>query len=441
MTSRRAASRVLRYTGTAAAVAGLAVALFAVSTVVAPPRGDVEGAAVIAGQTSVEASTIAGLQERLRRLPDDHVAWSALGSAYLDEAVATANADYYSKAEGALQRSLQIRPDGNDAAVTGQAALAASRHDFTTALGLARTAQRINAYSAANQGVLVDALVELGQYDEAEVELQRMMDLKPSVPALTRVSYFRELHGDTEGAGQALEQAEAFAFRPIDTAFILRYRGELALASGDFSTALDHFDAALEVAPRNPALLGARARARVAAGQLAEGLDDYRLSTTLVPDPVTMAGYATALRAAGRPEDSVDQEALIRATYMLQQSSGSNVDLELSLYEADQGNGDAAVDAATRESGRRTSVHTEDALGWALHVAGEHEKALTHAAAAERLADTNATFAYHRGMIEHALGMEAEAKESLERALRLNPYFSLEGAAEARRTLRTLTAE
>lgn len=431
----------MRHVGTATAVAGLAVTLFAVSVVVAPPRGDVEGPAVSTGRTSVDAGTISGLQERLGRLPDDHGAWSALGSAYLDEAVATANPDYYSKAEGALQQSLDIRPDGNDAAMTGQAALEASRHDFTKALELARAAQRINPYSAANQGVLVDALVELGRYDDAEVELQRMMDLKPSVPALTRVSYFRELHGDTKGADQALVQAEAFAFRSVDSAFILRYRGELALSTGDVPTALDHFDAALEAAPRDPALLGARARARVAAGQLAEGLEDYRLSTSLVPDPVVMAGYAAALRAAERPAEATDQEALIRATYTLQQSSGSNVDLELSMYEADQGNGDAAVKAATRESGRRTSVHTEDALGWALHIAGDHEEALIHATAAERLTDTNATFAYHRGMIEHALGMEAEAEESLERALRLNPYFSLEGAAQARRTLRTLTAE
>ena len=63
----------------------------------------------------------------------------------------------------------------------------------------------INPYSAAALGVQVDALVELGRYEEAERALQRMLDLKPSTASLTRASYHRELHGDISGARLALE--------------------------------------------------------------------------------------------------------------------------------------------------------------------------------------------------------------------------------------------
>ena len=215
--------RTTRGVALAAAVLGLGSVLFAVSGVLAPPQGEV----AVSPPASVEPpSSIAVLQDRLRRLPNDWEAWSALGSAYLDDAVATGDPAFYAKAEGALQQSLRIRPHENAVALTGQAALAASRHDFRSALMLARASQRLNAYSAANQGVLVDALVELGHYDEAEVELQRMVDLRPSVPAMTRVSYFRELHGDVPGARRALAQAEAFASRVSDKAFIARSRGE-----------------------------------------------------------------------------------------------------------------------------------------------------------------------------------------------------------------------
>lgn len=427
--------RVTRGAAVATAALGLGVTLFSVSGVLAPPH---EQMAVPPPISAAPASSISVLQKRLQRLPNDYDAWSALGTAYLDEAVATADPALYAQAEGALQKSLTIHPQDNAAALTGQAALAASRHDFSAALKLARASQRINSYSAANQGVLVDALVELGQYDKAEVELQRMVDLKPSVPAFTRVSYFRELHGDVEGARSALEQADAFASRTTDKAFIARYLGELAFSAGNLTLALKHFDQGLTLAPNHAALLAGRAKARVAAGDLNAGLRDYRNSTTMVPLSTNIADYAVALRAAGQPGEAARQDALTRTTYTLLRSSGSNVDLELSLYEADRGNGVAAVEAAVREHRRRASVHTEDALGWALHVAGDDKSALRYAKAAERLSTSNAAFAYHRGMIEHSLGMKSAARKSLERALRINPYFSLAGSAQARHTLETL---
>ena len=49
--------------------------------------------------------------------------------------------------------------------------------------------------------VRVDALVELGRYDEAERELQAMIDRKPNLAAYARVSYLRELRGDLDGRG------------------------------------------------------------------------------------------------------------------------------------------------------------------------------------------------------------------------------------------------
>ena len=411
---------------------GLGLALFSVSGLLAQPQGKLAPAPAVTGPPP---SSVEVLQERLRRLPNDWTAWSALGSAYLDEAVATADPAYYDKAEGALQRSLTIHPRENAAALSGQAALAASRHDFGAALELARSSQRLNPYSPTNQGVLVDALVELGRYHQAEIELQQMVDHKPSVPAFTRVSYYRELRGDIAGARDALEEADALAFRPTDKAYISHYLAELSFASGDLPAARAHVDQGLQAAPRSASLLATRARVRVAAGDRDAGLQDYAASTALVPLSTTIADYAVALRAAGRDEEARQQDALVRTTYRLLRDNGSDVDLELSLYEADSGNGAAALSAARREYRRRASVHTEDAMAWALHAAGRDRSALPHARAAERLSTTNATFAYHRGVIEHSLGMRSAARASLQRALRTNPYFSPAGAAEARRIL------
>ncbi len=407
---------------------GLAAALFYISAVVAQPA-PLPSSPAAPAPVAAPQDTISALQARLGRLPEDWSAWNALGDAYTRQAVATADPSYYGRAEAAFARSLKLRPEGNDGALTGQATLAASRHDFTTALRLGRAAQRINPYSAAAQGVLVDALVELGRYEKAEVELQRMLDLKPSVASLTRASYFRELHGDIYGARIALEEALAFAVTPTDKLFAIQYLGRLAFAHGDVDAALRHYNTGLRLQPRDAALLAARAEARAAAGDIEGALADYSASVKRLPDPGHLAEYAAVLEAAGRTKEAAEQHAVVRAAYTLLQDGGSNADLELAAYEARLGNGEAAVAAAQREYSRRVTIHTEDALAWALHTAGRHEEALPHAVAAERLSDTNGTFAYHRGAIEAALGLPT-AEATLQRAVRINPH-SLDGVAAA----------
>jgi len=49
--------------------------------------------------------------------------------------------------------------------------------------------------------------VELGEYDRAIGLIQKMVDLKPQLSSYSRVSYLRELHGDIEGAIQAMSMA------------------------------------------------------------------------------------------------------------------------------------------------------------------------------------------------------------------------------------------
>lgn len=412
----------------ASAVVGLGGALFGVSALVAPPRETPVAAApapVFAGSDAA----MSALQARLRRLPDDWSAWSALGHAYSLKATTTADPTWYTKADDAFTRSLELRPNDNDGALTGQAALASSRHDFAEALVLARRAQRINPYGAPARGALVDALVELGRYEDAERQLQRMLDLRPSVASFSRASYFRELHGDISGARQALEQAQAFASTETDKLFVRRYLGRLAFSQGDVKTALREYEEGLRLVPDDPALLAARAEARAATGQVDAALEDYGRSVARLPDPVHIADYAAVLQAAGRIDEARQQRDVARAAFRLLQDGGAAIDLDLALHEARLGNGEAAVAAARREYSRRITVHTEDALAYALHVAGRDTEALPHAVAAERLSRRDGLFAYHRGLVEARLRMP-QARATLARAVRINPH-SRDGRAAA----------
>ena len=79
-----------------------------------------------------------------------------------------------------------------------------------------------------------------------------------------------------------------------------------------------------------------------------------------------------------------------------------------------------------------------DALGWALHRAGKSEEALEYARQAVDTGVRNASYAYHRAMIERELAQYGPARRHLEEALRTNPAFSPLGAPKAREALETL---
>lgn len=424
-------SRWRRRAGVAAAAAGLAVVMSVSAAVLAQPDVDPSsaqgGAAAAAGQPVGRVESVGGvaaLQERLARLPEDWNAWASLGSAYVAQAQRTADPTFYIRADEAFARSLRIRPADNAAALVGQGALAASRHDFAAALELGQEAQRLNPWSPTAQGVLVDALVELGRYDEAATELQRMVDLRPDVASFTRVSYYRELTGDLEGARLALEQAGRFAFSPEDSAFVELYLGELAFNSGDLGRARAHYEAGLDLVPGSPRLLVGRAKVEAAEGDIGAAVEAYQEATTRLPEPGYLIAYGELLESDGRHDEAQEQYAVVEGLEQLFDAAGANPDLELALFAADRGRPEQALQMAEREWSNRRSVHTEDAYAWALHVNGRHEEALEHALAAERLGGASASFAFHRGMIERSLGMTEEAEDSLARALAINPHFS-----------------
>jgi tetratricopeptide (TPR) repeat protein len=56
-------------------------------------------------------------------------------------------------------------------------------------------------------GILVDANVELGNYEEAVTISDKMQQLKPSLESYSRASYLREIYGDYNGAIEAMKLA------------------------------------------------------------------------------------------------------------------------------------------------------------------------------------------------------------------------------------------
>jgi tetratricopeptide (TPR) repeat protein len=406
-------------------VLGAAVALGPRSSRQAAERAAPVGAAAVERLSSASLpAAIAGLQDHLRAEPRDAAGWATLGVAYVEQARLSADPTYYPKAEGVLDRSLQVAPKDNDAALAGLGALAAARHDFGAALRFADRALAINPYGSRANAVHIDALVELGRYPEAEAAARRADEAQPGIPISTRVAYLFELQGRTADAARVLEQAMHSATDPGDIAFLATQLAELAWNRGDLATAWRQYQAALRAdAGYLPALDG-RARVLAARGDLAGAIRARGSLVSRLPLPAHLIALGELYQVRHQPEKARQQYDVVGASIRIARANGVTTDLETALFAADHRDPATALQAARAERGRRDSVQVDDALAWALHANGRDREALEQARRAARTGYRNALFLYHRGMIERALGLRAEARHSLAAALDLNPRFS-----------------
>ncbi len=384
--------------------------------------------AVDPASTSPTDRAIAVAQQRLKARGDDS-ARLALAQAFLQKAREVGDPTFYARAEALLDVTANGRED-DPVVLVAQGALALARHDFDEALKLGRRAVELAPGNVGALGVTVDALNELGRYDEALARTQAMADTRPDLASLARVSYARELRGDTPGAITAMTQAaQAGAGAGENLAFVEVQLGMLLLNSGDPAGAEAAFGRADQAFPGFAAAKAGRARVLVAQGRVGPAADLLGEVVAQLPAAEHAIAHAEALAAAGRRAEAAEAEALVGAIAGLYRANGVDVDLELALFAADTEPGDEAVDQARRAADRRPSVAGHDALAWSLFTAGDHRAAGREMAKALVLGGRDPQLRFHAAAIAMALGQRAEATRHLEVVLATNPRFSARHAA------------
>jgi tetratricopeptide (TPR) repeat protein len=383
------------------------------------------------------ARDVRELERRVADDPRDADGLTLLGLAYQQRARETGDASFYGRSETALRRALELEPD-DPVALTGVAALAASRHRFHAALRVARRAVALAPRSAAPYGILGDALVELGRYGAAFAVFDRMAALKPSLGSYARVAYARELLGDTPGALAAMRLAvEAGSAVPEHAAWSLVQLGNLYFDTGRLRAAGRAYRAALVRLPGYPSAEAALARVEAARGDLDRAAARLRRVVARAPFPEFAIRLAETRRAAGRSREAREADRLVDAIQRVLEANGVRTELETAVFDLDRGRDVAAALSRAREAhARAPSVRAEDALAWALYRVGRCGEARAHSERALRLGTRDALMRFHRGVIERCLGHREAARRFLREALAINPYFSPIFAPAARRALR-----
>lgn len=370
-------------------------------------------------------------EERIARLeqatfdrPDDPLAWQALGATYVQRAAVTSDPALYDLADRALDRAFELDPAASATRVA-QGTLALTLHRFDDALALGEGVLADEPMNPTALAVVVDAQVELGRYDDAAATLQRLLDLRPDLPALARTSYLRQLTGDLDGALAAIRQARtAGAGLTVERAGVTAIEGEVQLLRGEPDAALAAFDDALALVPDLATAVAGRARALAATGDAPAAIEELTALIDRVPTPDAATLLGELQTAAGDAAAAAESFALARTIYDLQEASGQVVDLEAALFEADHGDPDLAVSLARAAYDAGATVFAADAMAWSLHRAGRSVEAVPFAEAAVALGTREASVQVHVAAVLAAVERRDEAAATLAAAARTGGWLS-----------------
>jgi tetratricopeptide (TPR) repeat protein len=344
--------------------------------------------------------TIQQMERRLRERPADAEAAEALADALLRQARVSGNAGLAIRAEDALKRVLREDPQSYGARRM-MGAVFLSEHRFRDAIGHAELARSERPDDDWNYGVLGDAHLELGEYDEAFAAFQRMMDLRPTAGAYARMAYALELRGQLEGALRAMRMSTD-ATSPSDAESIAWHHaqlGDLYRLLGRTTEAAFEYEWASHAFPDHPFAERGMAELLEQSGQLRAALSKLQVLMTRTPSPDVAAKIGDLHTALGEHAEAERAYALAVAGWR----SDAPHPAQLSRFLADHDRElPEAVRLAEGAAADRHDIFTEDALAWAYFKSGRLHDAQAAIAMALRTGSRDRSIRRHAVAIERS---------------------------------------
>ncbi|MGI9106998.1 MAG: tetratricopeptide repeat protein [Pyrinomonadaceae bacterium] len=400
-------------------------------------------AAPLPADEDAAAGTIRFLEERVKSDPDDFIAYNKLTGYYLRKVQETGDVQYLELAGRAARASLKSIPaEMNTGGLAALAQTEYTAHNFAAARDHALQLRQLEPRKSLPYLLLGEALLELGDYEQAEQAFKQMEKLSGvSFPVETRGARVDWLHGRMTAARNRYANALALALdeSPPSREVVAWCRwqlGEVAFAVGDYETAERHYRESLTTYPDYYRALAALGRVRAAAGDLAGGIEQYEKVVRRLPDPAFVAALGDLYKLAGKDKEAAAQYALVEQIARLSALNGALYNRQLALFYADHDlKAEEAYALAAKEYEARRDIYGADALAWTALKAGKLDAAQAAIKEALRLQTADARLLYHAGMIARAAGDKNGARDYLKRALALSPQFDPLQAKIAREAL------
>ena len=396
----------------------------------------------VPGEEQATMTAVRFLEDKIKGDPQDFIAHIKLANYYLQFLRESGNSAYLDLASRAGRASLEVLPaEMNPGGLSALAQVEIASHDFAAARDHALLLTQMEPRKSYPYEILADALLELGQYDEAGTALRNLERFADSPGSQMRLARFAFLRGQTDIARKHLESALALisnngASLRETLAWCQWQLGETAFSTGEYDSAERYYLDALNAFPNYSRALASLGRVRAARGDLPGAIARYQQAMQVYPDPAFAAALGDIFKLSGNEKEAADQYALVEQVARLSAANGSLYNRQLALFYADHDlNVGQAYEIAAREYEARKDIYGADVLAWTALKAGKIAEAQAAIKEALRLGTRDARLFYHAGMIARAAGDARSARDFINRALKLNPGFDPLQASIARKVI------
>jgi tetratricopeptide (TPR) repeat protein len=348
---------------------------------------------------------ITDMENRLRERPHDGGAAVLLAEALLRQGRVTGDGRPAARASEVLKAALKDNPSAYDP-LRMLGAIYLSQHKFRDALEIGRRARDLRPHDAWNSGVMADALIELGEYDQAFEATDTMAGMRPNAAAYSRVSYARELRGDLDGALEAMQMAASATTSrdPEAQAWYASQLGELYLRIGKLDDADLEFRRASFVFPEYLIAMVGMGKVKAARGDHASALAIYLQQLKRSPSLDLAARLGDLYLREG---NSAQAEHYFQLAEDLAGPAIAQTESNLALFLAEHDRRLAdAVHIAEAVSRVRHDIFTENALAWAYFKTGRLKEALAASERALRTGTRDPQILRHVSEIQRAQRLE-----------------------------------
>lgn len=394
------------------------------------PLQERKGSLAASAEWSVTKTKAGDLIRIVRENPDDNKSAIALATLYLQESRVTGNTMYYDVAAlHYINKVLEKNPTDFEG-LTLKALIYLSQHHFAEAIAIADKARQVGPYNSFVYGLLVDGHVEMGNYEAAVENAEKMMSLRPDIRSYSRVAYLREIHGDNDGAIEAMQSAvKAGGGGDEPTSWARIQLAKLYEGTGKLDYAEMHYTIALDQRPGYPYALAGLGNIAEAKNEIDKAIMLYEQADSLILDYSFKEKLASLYERKGNTKKA---KALIAEVIKGMQEHaemgekeddiGHYADRELAYAYLLQRNYSKALKHASAEYRRRPdNIDVNETIAWVHYKRNEFGKALPYINAALRTGCKNATLLTRAGLIYGRNGQQAKAMALLTEALSRNP--------------------
>lgn len=369
----------------------------------------------------------ADVLEKLRIEPKNPAHLNTLAKIYMSEARTTGEHPYYYPAAmKALDAALTLDAKNVESTMLRTSVLLSLHHFGEAREAASKLAVEYPAIAAVF-GMKCDAEVELGHYESAVAAVDNMMSLRPSLESYARASYLREIHGDPDGAVEAMNMAvKAGLPGTEDAAWTRTTLGTLYLHRGKMTEAGQEYQLACMERKSYPFAMAGLAMVYHAEKRDGDALRLLDSALSMMPEISFVEKKATIFHHQGNTHKTDSLLAVIENMMNDDEAAGHINNAERALIYAKFNYKPAeALAHATKEIAiRPDNITAQFAMAYSLFRASKFSQAREYLAKARRKNTQDADMIALAAAIEQQAGNTADAAKYQQQVAGINPFYT-----------------